>query len=151
VEHEVIATTAPRRPTAILAATTTWPEYPALWRQLLDEVHANVQRGGSGHKGRNVMLYLDDTPRVEVGVELDQPVTLTGRLIRSTLPEGPVAMTVHRGDYALLGAAHEAVISWCAEQGLTRTGVRWEIYGHWYEDAPERVETEIYWQLTGTP
>src|SRR5690349_7124023 len=104
MEHEVIATTAPRRETAVLAATTTWAEYPALWRRLLDEVHANVRWGGSGHKGRNVMLYLDGTPSVEVGVELDQPVTLTGRLLRSALPEGPVAMTVHRGDYARLGA-----------------------------------------------
>jgi effector-binding domain-containing protein len=58
-------------------------------------------------------------------------------------------MTVHRGSYQELGAAHEAVISWCAKQGLDRTGVRWEIYGHWHED-PASVETEVYYQLSVT-
>src|SRR5207302_2121123 len=63
--------TAAARPTAVLAATTTWQEFPALWRRLLDEVHAHVRWGGPGRKGRNVMLYHDDVPHVEVGVELD--------------------------------------------------------------------------------
>jgi effector-binding domain-containing protein len=146
MEHAVVTATAIERPTAVLAATTTWPEYPALWRRLLDEVHASVQWGGAGRKGRNVMLYKDDVPHVEVGVELDQPVRIDGRVIRSALPAGEVAMTVHRGPYEALGSAHHAVLEWCAEHGFRPAGPRWEIYGHWHED-PAQLQTEIYYLL----
>jgi effector-binding domain-containing protein len=146
MEHVVAAARAVQRPTAVLAATTTWQEFPALWSRLLDEVHAGVRWDGEARPGRNVMLYRDDVPNVEVGVELDKPAQLDGRLIRSELPAGEVAMTVHRGSYAGLAAAHEAVVRWCAEQGLRRAGPRWEIYGHWSED-PAQVETEVYYLL----
>lgn len=145
--HTVRRTTVEARPTAVLAATTTWAEYAQLWGRLLTEVHEHVEFAGRP-KGRNVMLYLDDTPRVEVGVELDQPATVTGRVIRSTLPAGEVATTVHRGSYAALDAAHRAVLSWCTANGHQPTGVRWEVYGHWHDD-PEQVETEIFYLLAG--
>jgi hypothetical protein len=45
-----------------------------------------------------------------------------------------------------LGAAHEAVLHWCAGQGLAVAGPRWETYGHWHED-PARLETDVFWLL----
>ena len=146
MEHRIIISTVAARPTAVIAAETTWPEYPQVWRRLLDAVHANIVWGGTGHKGRNVMLYLDDVPHVEVGVEIDQPVEIGGPIIRSALPAGNVAMTVHQGSYDGLGRAHEAVIKWCSSQGLHRTGPRWEVYGHHHDD-PAQVITEIYYLL----
>jgi len=146
MDYNVELVTVTGRPTAVLAAETTWPEFPQVWGALLTEVHAGVTWGGPGHKGRNVMLYLDGRPRVEVGVELDQPVELSGRIARSELPAGRVARTVHTGGYEGLGDAHDAVVAWCECQGLERTGVRWEIYGHWSEN-PAEVTTEIYWQV----
>jgi effector-binding domain-containing protein len=130
------------RPTAVIAATTTWQEFPTLWRQLLDEVHASVQWDGVGPKGRNVMLYKDDVPHVEVGVELDQPARISGRVTHSMLPSGNVASTTHRGPYDKLGSAHDAVLRWCEERGLPLAGPRWEIYGHWHPD-PEQCETHV--------
>ena len=139
--------TAPRRPTAVLAAATTWAEFAGVWRPLLDEVHAqNVAWGGTGHKGRNVMLYLDDLPHVEVGVELDQPVSISGQVVRSALPGGEVATTVHRGPYGTLGSTHSAVIRWCADAGRPIAGPRWEVYGHW-DDDPDKLETEVSYLL----
>lgn len=143
---EVVRTTVAPRPIAVLTATTTWQEYPRVWRQLLDGVHANIRWGGTGHKGRNVMLYHDDVPHVEVGVELDQPAEFDEPVIRSTLPAGDVVMTVHQGPFEGLGAGHDAILRWCGEQGLHRAGPRWEIYGHWYED-PAKLQTEIYYLL----
>lgn len=136
----------PRWPTAVIAAATTWREFPAVWRPLLDEVHASVHWGGSGPKGRNVMLHKDDVPHVEVGVELDQPAQLQGRMMRSALPAGRVASIVHRGPYQDLGVAHDAVRRWCAEHGLPVAGPRWEIYGHWHQD-PAQLETEVFYLL----
>ncbi len=144
--HEVIVADVVSRPTAVVAATTTWQEYPTLWKELLDEVWGCLRAGGISRGCRNVMLYRDDVPHVEVGVELLQPCPLTGRVVASTLPAGRVAMTTHRGSYAGLGSAHRAVIDWCAHGGHRITGTRWEVYGPHSEDQAE-VWTEVYWQL----
>jgi hypothetical protein len=78
------------RPTAVVAAATTWPEFPRLWKTLLDEVYAAVD-------GKtNVMLYRDDVPHVEVGVLAPEGFVPQGRVIASALPGGRVARAVHR-------------------------------------------------------
>ena len=134
------------RPTAVVPATTTWQAFPTLWRDLSDEVWACLHAGGIERGCRNIMLYWDDVPHVEVGVELLVPCPLTGRVIASALPAGPVAMTVHWGLYAALGQAHRAVIDWCEAQGKRLRGPRWEIYGPHNAD-PARVWTEVYYLL----
>jgi effector-binding domain-containing protein len=90
-----------------------------------------------------VMLYLDDVPHVEIGVELIRPTVLDGPVIESSLPAGEAAWTVYRGPYEQLGAAHDRVKRWCAEQGRPLAGPKWEIYGDWRED-PAELETEVY-------
>ena len=110
---------------------------------MLDEVYACLRRNGGVRQGRNVMLYLDDVPHVEVGVELIAPCVLDGPVIQSSLPAGEVATTVHRGPYQDLGIAHDRVVQWCAARDVTRVGPRWEIYGDWRED-PVELETELF-------
>ena len=148
MSYQVTVTDAEARPTAVVAAATTWPEFPGLWKQLLDEVWACLRAGGITRGCRNIMLYLDDVPHVEVGVQLDQPCPLTGQVVASALPAGRVAMTAHRGAYAGLRAAHQAVQDWCAGQGLRTAGPRWEIYGPHDED-PAKVWTEVHYLLAG--
>ena len=135
------------RSTAVVAATTTWQQFPRLWKDLLDEVwaclHACVIQSGC----RNVILYRDDVPHVEVGVELNQPCRLSGRVVASTLPAGRVAFTVHRGPYAGLAAAHRAVLDRCAAEGLRPAGPRWELYGP-HRDDPSEIWTEVYYLLS---
>jgi effector-binding domain-containing protein len=143
IDYQMTVSDVAVRPTAVVAATTTWQEFPTLWSQLLDEVWACLRAGGIQRGCRNVMLYRDDVPNVEVGVELTQPCPLTGRVVASTLPAGQVAMTVHRGSYAGLGSAHRAVIDWCAAQGRRPAGPRWEVYGP-HRDDPAEVWTEVY-------
>ena len=55
------------RPTAVIAESTTWDAYPELWPLLLDEVWRVARSTDAIAPGRNVMLYRDDTPNVEVG------------------------------------------------------------------------------------
>jgi hypothetical protein len=43
-----------------------------------------------------VMLYLDDVPHVEVGVELRQPCPLTGAWWRPQCPPGPAGRSTGR-------------------------------------------------------
>jgi effector-binding domain-containing protein len=146
VGYEVTVTDVAARPTAVVAAATTWQEFPTLWRELSDEVWACLRAGGVDRGCRNVMFYRDDVPHVEVGVELGRPCPLTGRVVASALPAGNVAMTVHRGPYAGLGSAHQAVVEWCAGQGLQLAGPRWEVYGPHHDD-PAEVWTEVYYLL----
>jgi GyrI-like small molecule binding domain len=128
------------RPTAVIAAATTWDEFPRLWKVLLDEVYAAVD-------GKtNVMLYRDDVPHVEVGVLAPPGFVPDGRVIASALPGGRVARAVHRGPFTELHAAHRAVLDWCAEHGHALSGVRWEVYGHHHPD-PAQLETEVSWAL----
>jgi hypothetical protein len=39
---------------------------------------------------------------------------------------------------------------WCDANGERTTGVRWEVYAHWRDDAPEAFQTEVYWLLSST-
>jgi len=139
----VIAT---KRPTAVVARATTWDEFPRLWKHLLDEVYAFLKTSDVSQTGHNVMLYKDDVPNVEVGVEVAQSFSSPGPVVSSALPAGEVAMVVHRGRYERLGSSHQAVIDWCASNGRERAGPRWEIYGDWHED-PTQLETEVYYLL----
>jgi len=143
MSYEIAVTNVVARPTAVVAATSTWQELPTLWKELLDEVWACLRAGGIGRGCRNIMLYRDDVPRVEIGVELGRPCPLTGRVVASALPAGRVAMTVHRGHYAGLASAHRAVFDWCAAQGRRPAGPRWEVYGPHHDD-PAEVWTEVY-------
>ncbi len=142
-------TVAPRL-TAVVAQTTTWERFPALWRQLLDEVYAFVRpreelspTPGPGPKWQNVMLYKDDAPSVEVGVLVGKRFSPERRVVPSQLPGGEIAMTIHRGEYSGLGDAHEAVHRFAAAQELELAGPRWEIYGHGHVEPT----TEVHYLL----
>ncbi|MFF5288386.1 GyrI-like domain-containing protein [Paractinoplanes globisporus] len=145
---DVLVTAVAPRPTAVVPAVTTWAAFPRVWKGLLDQVWDELRAAGITRGCPNVMLYLDDVPHVEVGVLFSQPVPLAEPVVLSELPGGRVAMTVHRGPYATLGEAHDAVQSWCVAHGLPLAGPRWEIYGS-HRDDPAELETTVYYLLTG--
>lgn len=147
MSYDVVLKDVETRPTIVVPTTTTWQEFPTLWGKLLDEVWACLRANGITRGCRNVMLYRDGVPRVEVGVLLNQPCPLTGRVVVSSLPAGSVATTVHYGAYAGLAAAHQAVHDWSASEGRPLAGPRWEIYGP-HDDDPAKVWTEVYWLLS---
>ena len=140
------------RATAVVAETTNWAEFPRLWGQLLGEVyefvrgHSELATGDEGERWRNVMLYRDQRPDVEVGVLVSRPFEPHGRVVLSFLPGGEVATAVHRGDYAKLGETHDAVRQAVAARGREPAGPCWEIYGHATPD-PSEQRTEIFWLL----
>jgi effector-binding domain-containing protein len=134
------------RPTLVVPATTTWAEFPRLWKVLLDEVWECLHANGITRGCPNVMFYRDDVPNVEVGVLPAGDVTLSGGVVRSFLPAGRVATTIHKGPWSELGTAHDAIHEWCATQGLTLAGPRWEIYGP-HRDDPAELTVEVTWLL----
>jgi effector-binding domain-containing protein len=138
---EVRELVAPERPTAVIADVTTWEAFPELWRRLLDEVWRTLREMSDVSPGRNVMLYLDERPSVEIGAEVAAPFAGAGRVVGSSLPAGRVLTATHRGSYALIGDGHRAVIEECRRRGLEPVGPRWEVYGHAVErEADQEVE-----------
>jgi effector-binding domain-containing protein len=133
-------------PTAVVRRLTSWREFPALWRVLLDEVYAFLRDAPVRQSGHNVMLYLNDRPLVEVGVQVEGPFEGRGEVICSQLPSGQVAWARHRGSYHELGATHDAINAYCRERGISLRGPRWEVYGDWHED-PAKLETDVYYLL----
>jgi effector-binding domain-containing protein len=75
-------------------------------------------------------------------VEVAGPFAQVGAVEPSELPAGTVAVAVHRGPYDQFDATYTALRQWCAAQGLTLAGPRWEVYGDWADD-PAALETEI--------
>jgi hypothetical protein len=133
------------QPTAIVAETTSWEAYPQRWPLLLDEVWSAVRSSAEQiAPGRNVMLYKDDVPNVEVGVEVAGAFPPLGRVIASALPAGRAAMATHRGSWDIK-PTHRAIIDECERLGLERVGPRWEVYGHF--NAPGDEEIEIYYLI----
>jgi effector-binding domain-containing protein len=110
------------------------------------EVWKFVRAANLPRPGRHTSLYLADG-WVEVGAEVSEPFTGNDRVIFSQLPGGRVATTTHFGPYQRLGDAHAAIRQWCEEQGLKRSGICWEIYGHWDEawntDA-SKIRTDLF-------
>jgi effector-binding domain-containing protein len=131
-------------PTAVIVETTSWGELQSVWPRLLDEVWAVVRSHELVQPGRNVMLYRDDVPHVEIGVEAAAPFPAIGRVVASKLPAGRALTATHRGPFEALGLAHEALRQACAERGLLPVWPRWEIYAHWDERDP-KPEVEVYY------
>ena len=100
--------------------------------------------------GRNVALYLDAEINLEVGVELAAPFAGHGDVVGSATPTGTVAATTHVGPYAQLPAAHQAIRSWCQNNGYKMAGPSWELYGHWqpeWNNDPSQIRTDVYYLL----
>jgi hypothetical protein len=60
MDDAVRIVTAAQTPTAVVAETTSWEQFPRVWRALLAEVWVFV-RGSDLTTGGNVMLYKDDS------------------------------------------------------------------------------------------
>jgi effector-binding domain-containing protein len=146
--YDVRIVTTQATPTAVVAATTTWQEFPRLWRSLLDEVWALLRDETTTvyKDGHNVMLYRDGVPNVEVGVVVTASFSPVGRVVPSALPTGRAATTTHRGPPQRLGAAHDAVRAWCAANGHRLAGPSWEIYGD-PDPATNELSIDVYWLL----
>ena len=101
--------------------------------------------------GRHVAIYWDGSIRLEVGVELHGAFVESGEVVRSATPAGSVASATHLGPYGGLGAAHDAVRTWCRENHHRLAGPSWEIYGHWqaeWNDDPSRIRTDVFHLLS---
>src|ERR1700684_3233676 len=147
---DVTVLTVEPTPTAVVAAATTWAEFPKTWGPMLDMVWSFLRGSapeGLYQQGHNIMLYKDDTPNVEVGVQVSGSFSPAGHVVASSLPGGLVATATHTGPIARIGDTHQAVREWSQANGYRLAGPHWEIYGD-----PDRstgdFDVDVFWSLT---
>jgi effector-binding domain-containing protein len=136
-------------PTAVVAATTTWADFPAAWGPMLDEVWSFLRRDapeGLYQQGHNVMLYAGDVPNVEVGVQVSRSFDPAGHVVASALPGGLVASATHTGPVAQIGDTHRAVRDWSSANGYRLAGPFWEIYGD-PDPSTGHFDVDVFWSL----
>jgi effector-binding domain-containing protein len=125
-------------------------DIPAAFKPALDSVWAFLAKHrGLRTDGHNIFLYHHENPAVvtvDFGVEVVRPFAAEGDVACVTTPAGEAAIVLHRGPYAKLAAAHQALNQWCANNGRTIGAHSLEIYGDWAED-PEKLETTIQYLL----
>ena len=146
---EVSVKTVEPTPTAVVAAAATWAEFPKMWRPMLDKVWGFLRGDapeGLYQQGHNIMLYKDDIPNVEVGVQVNGSFAPTGQVASSTLPGGLAATATHTGPIAKIGDTHQAVCEWSKVNGYQLAGPRWEIYGDPHPSTGD-FDVEVYWSL----
>lgn len=122
---------------------------PGEFKRYLDQVYA-ARANGVQLDGQNIFVYRDapDQPGhldIDFGVGITAPLVPVGDVRAVELPVGEVATTTHRGAYASLRAAHDAVLAWCRSNSRALAGPRWEVYGHWVDGEVPR--TDIYYLL----
>ncbi len=146
---EVIVKTVEPMPTAVVVAAATWAEFPMMWGPMLDKVWSFLRGNapeGLYKQGHNIMLYKDDVPDVEVGVQVGGSFDPAGQVVASALPGGLVATATHTGPIAKIGDTHQAVHEWSKANGYRVAGPRWEIYGD-----PDRstgvFDVDVFWLL----
>jgi effector-binding domain-containing protein len=139
-------------PTAVVAATTTWPEFATMWGPMLDKVWGFLRGdapAGLYQHGHNIMLYKNDTPDVEVGVQVTGGFDPVGPVVASVLPGGLVATATHTGPIAAIGGTHQAVREWAQANGHQLTGARWEIYGD-PDPSTGHFDVEVFWSVSAS-
>jgi effector-binding domain-containing protein len=147
--HPVSLQHASPRTIAAVHARLPSGRVPAEFKRHLDQVYA-ARASGIQLDGQNIFIYRDaaDQPGyldIEFGVGMKAPIISVGDVRPIDLPIGEVATTTHVGAYTELGAAHDAVKSWCRTHSRALAGPRWEVYGHWVDGQPPR--TDVYYLL----
>ena len=146
---EVTLKTVEPTPTAVVAAAVTWEEFPKVWGPMLDRVWSFLRGAapkGLYKQGHNIMLYKDDVPNVEVGVEVIESFAPTGHVVASTLPGGLAATATHSGPIVKIGDTHHAVCEWSKANGYELAGPHWEIYGD-PDPSTGDFDVDVFWLL----
>jgi effector-binding domain-containing protein len=136
-------------PTAVVAAATTWAEFPKAWGPMLDQVWSFLRGDapeGLYMQGHNIMLYKDNVPNVEVGVQVSRSFDPTGDVVASALPGGLAATATHTGPIAQIGDTHRAVREWSEANRCRLAGPHWEIYGD-PDPSTGHFDVEVFWSL----
>jgi hypothetical protein len=119
-------------------------EIPQVQRSLRHKIDAAVRSLDVGPLGDTCTLWrpmADGRLDLEPGILVARVFEPMGEVVPSALPAGRTAHFLLVGPYEGLSGAWQTLFAWCAQEGLKRAGINWEIYRH--EDAAQ-PETSLH-------
>jgi effector-binding domain-containing protein len=126
-----IATT-PQQHLAVVRETVAMTEIPALFDRAFPQIFAALGRAGVAPSAAPMGVthgMPGDTLDLSVAVPVAEPFTPDDDAVTiETLPEGPAATLLVRGDYAGIAPAYGRLFAWIEAQGRTPSGIAWEQY-----------------------
>ena len=153
VSYDVLVSTALPRQLAAVRRRVRRSQISAVIRDELGVVWRFLAEHKVRSTGHNVAVYLgasdggpDPILDVWFGVEVHEVIPASEDVVATATPTGPVGSTIHWGEYSAIGAAHDAVRTWCQANGRRTTGVCWEVYGDWFDDWA-KVRTDVFYVL----
>jgi len=165
-EHEVLLKTVEAQWIASVRQTlSSWEQevFGPTLSQMFDQVCGYLDRQGVKPAGPGMALYHDDRlvhdsrqrgePDVETAVPIAKPVPESEQVKVRQMPKTQVAYAVHRGSFAGLLPAKQAVFAWVEANGYRRTGPICEVYLHHdpdhqaNKDSPRHI-TEVQFPVT---
>ncbi len=129
--YEIRAEERPEQPTAVAEATLSVAEIGPFLAKTYAAVADVLGRQGAHPVGPPFARYEFVTGGcvvVEAGFPVLAAVTADGEVYPSTLPGGPVAVTMHVGPYDAMQPAYEALVLWVHHHRSELAGDPWEIY-----------------------
>jgi effector-binding domain-containing protein len=129
--YEVEEVTLHAQPTLVMRATVAQAGIGAFVGAAFERVTEVAGQDGmyvSGPPFARIHPEPDGRFRLEVGFPVSGMLLGQGDVKASHLPGGPGLRTMHRGDYARSGEAHEALGVYATQHGLTPAGDSWEVY-----------------------
>ena len=112
------------------------------------ELMATIEAQGIKPVGPWFSHHLKMDPKTfdfEIGVPVDKPIEVSGRVKPGELPSAKVVRTVYRGGYEGLPTAWGEFEAWIEKEGLKTAPNLWEVYAKGPESGPdpEQWETEL--------
>lgn len=131
MSHDIHIIDIPQQPVAVVRGHATADKIPDFVGSAFSEVGAFVVQHHLLFSGPPFGRYVpgpDGSFDIEAGFPIDGSAESSGRVVVTTLPGGPAAMTVHVGPYDTVAKAYEDVGKWLESNGYEPTGAPWERY-----------------------
>lgn len=145
-DHHVEVVDSPAQPVAVVRGAARSEELPAFLRAAFSEVLAVLEHQGAPPAGPPFGRFVAHPAGafdVVAGFPCVGVIKPSGRVQPDELPGGSIARTVHRGGYAGVGGAYDALDTWIERHGYVAIGPAWESY----LDEPDVPEPRTLVQL----
>lgn len=124
--------TTERQLTAVVRAKVPFAQIPDAQKSARAALGATLPSLDAGPAGRGMTRFR--TPAggaldMEMGSIVARRFDDRGDVVLSELPAGRAAHLAMKGSFAGLPGAWQTLFAWCSREGLTPSGVNWEIYG----------------------
>jgi DNA-binding transcriptional MerR regulator len=142
-------------PALLVSARVAWDEAFVWLRDTLADLRREIGSDADLRGGPDGALYSAEFFESHIGeVTAFIPLNASAGRVRGLLPEGPVAVAVHRGSFSELDRTYTALGTFVAEQGLgsqTRTAIRENYLVSLFNTDDERgLVTEVCWPVLST-